>query len=95
MFQKNETYTILEECHLMSNIPKRNLASGYRNGSLSADVARIVHTVGLFFLPKGNLKQNKLNYFDLVRQVEALWFVRLGLPFSHPTIIFNFERLWT
>ena len=43
MFQKNETYTILEECHLMSNIPKRNLASGYRNGSLSADVAGIVH----------------------------------------------------
>ena len=45
MFQKNETCTILEECHLMSNIPKRNLASGYRNGSLSADVAGIVHTI--------------------------------------------------
>ena len=28
MFQKNETYKALKECYLMSNIPKRNLASG-------------------------------------------------------------------
>ena len=28
MFQTNETCTALEECYLMSNIPKRNLASG-------------------------------------------------------------------
>ena len=28
MFQKSETCTALEECYLMSNIPKRNLASG-------------------------------------------------------------------
>ena len=28
MFQKNETCKALKECHLMSNIPKRNLASG-------------------------------------------------------------------
>ena len=28
MFQKNETCAALEECYLMSNIPKRNLASG-------------------------------------------------------------------
>ena len=27
MFQKNETCTALEECYLMSHIPKRNLAS--------------------------------------------------------------------
>ena len=29
MFQINETSEALEECYLMSNIPKRNLASGY------------------------------------------------------------------
>ena len=28
MFQTNETSEALEECYLMSNIPKRNLASG-------------------------------------------------------------------
>ena len=28
MFQKNETCKALKECYLMSNIPKRNLASG-------------------------------------------------------------------
>ena len=28
MFQTNETCTALEECYLMNNIPKRNLASG-------------------------------------------------------------------
>ena len=28
MFQKSETCTALEECYLISNIPKRNLASG-------------------------------------------------------------------
>ena len=28
MFQTNETCTALEEIYLMSNIPKRNLASG-------------------------------------------------------------------
>ena len=28
MFQKNETCRNLKECYLMSNIPKRNLASG-------------------------------------------------------------------
>ena len=28
MFQKNETFKALKECYLMSNIPKRNLASG-------------------------------------------------------------------